>query len=1070
MAQSDEIYQKVITLWDKADYLWKNNQVDSSLFYYKNALDICKNESLNDILPIAEHLVGLTYHLKNDPNEQFKAIPYLKDAAYRLKDSNQHDDIIMGLTSIEMVSRTYHVFNMQDSVINFINDYAPYLERQKINHEKSVLEILYWKLSAYIHLNFNKAGYRENAKDIAKQIVHYAKFNNGENTIQYLRSLYTYIFCLQVPNDIQELKNVYKNAFDIWGTIPNKETHNEYIAYVNSYLTYLLQVHSEDNVLVNKLENEMYSLCEGPYVNLNTKINFFITQAQYYTNQSKYEKADSLCDVVIKEIHDNFNNNPLLIERMADAYSQKARIKYYTNDMSLADSLACLAQTTIEQLNNKNESYAKILLLRSHIKSDFGDYESAINLGQEGIQIQYNCDPEKVDPYDVIHILRMTNGEDKIYYFFLYSDLLKNTHNYNVVEGDIVKYLAEGYTEIGDYEKADSVFNIAYQLLLNNKANPIYQDENRWVNSLSTLYFSWGKSLLYQGQVARGTELLEKSVVDEMKPFLLVQMYAYQNNITKFENAARNNLDYVSDLIKNHFIFLGDHDREMYMLSVIDVPLIETESLAAVLPNNKVATQTAFNACLLHKGMSLNSYLSTKARFPDFPELETDIINLNFLQDRYTRATNHETRKALEEEIKATDKKIQRYLSANSPLLSELFIDWQQVKESLHNGEVVVEFIRYCNNDWPWVKLENKEVRYGALILKKDFDCPIFVDVLSADSINNYASANKICFSNTACESIWGKVAEYFGNNEAVYFSPIADLNAINLEAIGNLKYPNTFVRLSSSRNLCFKETTQVNEHYNTILYGGIDYKSESSLAPEYSTPQNNNLSTAIIKSSTLRGGNLEALPGTLEEIEMISKLFPQNSHVVSYSKSNATEESLKSLSSQQVSILHIATHGFAYGDNSIKDFNEPMRKCGLLMAGSQAAWSGASQSVSRKEDGILLGEEIAALALKDNDLVVLSACETGAGELSSEGVFGLQRAFKKAGANSILMSLWKVDDLSTKLFMMEFYRNYISGKSKQESLKLAQRYVREYKDENGNLLFEAPTYWASWIILDALN
>ena len=201
----------------------------------------------------------------------------------------------------------------------------------------------------------------------------------------------------------------------------------------------------------------------------------------------------------------------------------------------------------------------------------------------------------------------------------------------------------------------------------------------------------------------------------------------------------------------------------------------------------------------------------------------------------------------------------------------------------------------------------------------------------------------------------------------------------------------------------------------------------------------------------------------------MIQSLFPQNTEIISYSQKDATEESIKSLSKQQVSILHIATHGFSYGDNSIKDFNEPMRKCGLLFAGAQRAWSG-NNIIANREDGILLGEEIAEIDLKDNDMVVLSACDTGLGELSSEGMWGLQRAFKKAGANSILMSLWKVDDLSTRLFMTEFYRYYISGKDKQKSLKLAQNYIREYRDDNGNLLFEDPSYWASWILLDALE
>ena len=1067
MAQSDENYQRVNSLWEKADYFNSINQEDSCLFYRLSVIDICKQEGIYEFLPIAEYLVGGTYQLKNNTKKQLESIPYFKDAAHWFKISSDADYEKLGLSSIEIVARTYGMCNMQDSIIDFINEHEAYLMQKKSSYEKEVLDILYWKLSAFIHLNFNKSGYREEAKSIASEIVDSNQRQYSENSIQYLSSLYMYIFCLRLPDNKQELSDIYTKAFEVWGSIPNKESHNEYVSYVNNYLTFLLQSNSNDKALISNLEQEMYRLCDLESVNPNTKINFYITQAQYLTNIDELRKADVLCDKVIQGIHNEYNDNPLLFDRLADAYSQKARIRYFREDFSSADSLAHLAQTTIERLGNKNESYAKVLLLRAHIKSDLGELEDAKRLGREGIFIQYNCNPEKVDPYDVIHLLRLSYGEDKISQYNEYSSLLNKTYNYGIVEGDVLMYLAEGYSEIGEYEKADSIYENAYNLLLKNKTNPIYQNDTRWINSISTLSFSWGKNLLCQKRISEGIKLLEDC--HDQASLLLVQMYAYNNNVVKFEQAALNIFNYIGDLVKKHFLFLGDHERELYMQSVLDYPLFEIESLAALLPYNKTAVQIAFDACLLHKSMALSSYISVKKRLSNFLDIRDEIVELHNLKKAYTIAENNTQRETIAQRMSPIERSIQRYLSSNSSLISDIFVNWKQVKNALKDNESVVEFICYCSNDWPWVSNDLKKIRYGALILKKEYDEPRFVDVASSEFIHSVALNNQ-SFPDSICEELWGSIMDCFHNNELVYFSPIADLNAINLEAIGNLKYPNTFVRLASSRNLCFKETTQANEHYNTILYGGIDYNSESSLAPGYSTPQNNNLSTAIIKSSTLRGGNLVALPGTLEEIEMISKLFPQNSHVVSYSKSNATEESLKSLSGQQISILHIATHGFAYGDNSIKDFNEPMRKCGLLMAGSQAAWSGASQSVSRKEDGILLGEEIAALALEDNDLVVLSACETGAGELSSEGVFGLQRAFKKAGANSILMSLWKVDDLSTKLFMMEFYRNYISGKSKQESLKLAQRYVREYKDENGNLLFEAPTYWASWIILDALN
>ena len=106
-------------------------------------------------------------------------------------------------------------------------------------------------------------------------------------------------------------------------------------------------------------------------------------------------------------------------------------------------------------------------------------------------------------------------------------------------------------------------------------------------------------------------------------------------------------------------------------------------------------------------------------------------------------------------------------------------------------------------------------------------------------------------------------------------------------------------------------------------------------------------------------------------------------------------------------------------------------------------------------------------LDLRGLDLVVLSACQTGLGDvISGEGVFGLQRGFKKAGAKTILMSLDKVDDEATQILMVEFYKNLMSGKTKLQSLKEAQQYLR--KVDNGK--YDDPKYWASFIMLDGID
>jgi len=186
-----------------------------------------------------------------------------------------------------------------------------------------------------------------------------------------------------------------------------------------------------------------------------------------------------------------------------------------------------------------------------------------------------------------------------------------------------------------------------------------------------------------------------------------------------------------------------------------------------------------------------------------------------------------------------------------------------------------------------------------------------------------------------------------------------------------------------------------------------------------------------------------------------------------------ATEESFKQLSGNSPELLHIATHGFFLEDEKEINRNEfmktintddrvfrnPLLRSGLLFAGANRAWMN-DDIIPDIEDGILTAEEISRLDLSATKLVVLSACKTGLGEVrNSEGVFGLQRAFKLAGVETLVMSLWKVDNTATKDFMIDFYQNLLSGKTKQESFKKAQQTIREnYKN---------PYYWAGFVMMD---
>lgn len=171
--------------------------------------------------------------------------------------------------------------------------------------------------------------------------------------------------------------------------------------------------------------------------------------------------------------------------------------------------------------------------------------------------------------------------------------------------------------------------------------------------------------------------------------------------------------------------------------------------------------------------------------------------------------------------------------------------------------------------------------------------------------------------------------------------------------------------------------------------------------------------------------------------------------------------------------ILHAATHGFfistlkeydsspfAQSVSGVSPNNLQMTWSGLVLAGGNATWEGDTIP-DGVEDGILTAEEIAHLDLSRTDLVVLSACETARGHIDLvDGVWGLQRAFKQAGAKAVLMTLWKVSDDITALFMEQFYKHLLAGKSPRQAVKLSQDYLIAHGASD-------PFYWAPFVVLD---
>ena len=300
------------------------------------------------------------------------------------------------------------------------------------------------------------------------------------------------------------------------------------------------------------------------------------------------------------------------------------------------------------------------------------------------------------------------------------------------------------------------------------------------------------------------------------------------------------------------------------------------------------------------------------------------------------------------------------------------------------------------------------------------------------------------------CDSLMQYLEPHIAECDVVYYSPTGLLSTINLDAIcRQSSYNHSFMLISSSRQLC--QTVEEEQYKTAALFGGLTYGTGQEIQID----------------STRAGWN--TLPFSLQEINSIHHSMEKGKCSTSiYSGKNGTEEVVKGFSTNSPNIIHFATHGFFMDDGVTNPYYDDrlmiktMNRSGLIMSNGQSAWLG-NPVPEGKEDGVLLAGEIAMMDLSQTDIVSLSACNTGQGVISSEGIFGLQRALKKAGVNTVIMSLWKLNDRVAMEFMDCFYKNLFDGKSKHQSFNAARDLI--YANYNGD-----PFYWAPFIMMDGIE
>ncbi len=608
--------------------------------------------------------------------------------------------------------------------------------------------------------------------------------------------------------------------------------------------------------------------------------------------------------------------------------------------------------------------------------------------------------------------------------------------------------LAEAYSHKGIIEKSDS-------LLLNilEYSNNNYVGE-RWVASM---YWGLTKNALKKNSFEKAREYAKKR--------LATQIVDYLKSSQSLTSEGRSN-----------------YWDQYFSQVLIDASSVDLSCGGGA--------SNAYNAALFQKSILIRQKQAIKRNI-----LSSDDMSLKEAFETY----NMEVRNLSDSVAKAESYCMFLYSMHPEFVGSFVIPQWEDVRNNLKKGTLAIEYALASD-------VSTLDSYYVAILLREEYTSPIIVrlclreDLISA-AVNQQTEGgfSRELYSDGELlySLLWQPIEHYLQGVETVYYSPFGYINNINIEVAQKKASKKTvgdcfsMCRVSTTADLVHDDKS----YKNASLFGDIDYN-----APIQSTTNIN--STSIFVSNNVyadvrgsKGGSWSYLPNTKKEIEDIqSRFIAKRIKISVYSKDLGSEDSFKSLSGSSPDIIHMATHGYYYNQaeaESLDYFGSKSTigvRSGLVLSGGNHVWNG-EPIPSGAEDGILTADEISGMDLSGTKLLTLSACQTALGDIGSDGVYGMQRSFKVAGVNTIVMSLWQVDDEACYLMMDKLYEGIVKGLSCHEAFKSAQAFIRKWaenlvkeqkreierqyanrpdiKEKRLSELLPPEYYWAAFVMLD---
>ncbi len=797
-----------------------------------------------------------------------------------------------------------------------------------------------------------------------------------------------------------------------------------------------------------------------------------------YIQLGRYSDTNEILSTAITEYTKIYGDQSL---RLISPLVDMGKLLLAQGDYTEADKIAQRAnQIAVKIYSEKSTKTAATQKLLSDVDYTIGDYDNAesnILLALASQQKQFGRSHiEVAKSISQLALIKFYKGDDKkeVEKLMLESrDIMgQKLGKDNPQYADILKNVAILYISEKKYDVAFSSLTQAESIwrLKTGRKNSI-QAASIYVLT-GDVYYQLKRYEKAEEFYKKGKDIYEKNFSDTHPEYVkilskIAKVYYMQKDFKGAKKNIEQALNNYENFIKQFFPALSEREKAKYWNTIKgDFEFYNTLAFSQ-LDDFRDLSGKVFNYQLLTKALLLSSSIKIKERILNSKDENLKASYSAWVQkkEHLTNVLSMSSQQLLDNGIDASAlradvEKLEKDLSEKSEIFGQGFenkrITYENVQAALGKTDVAIEMVRFRHFNHTFTD----SIIYVALYVKGDKGRPKAVEfgqghLMETRFYRYYRnSITRKTVDEQSYKVYWEPIQKEIGQYSTIYFSPDGVYNLINLEAIPT---PDGKYIIDNSNIVMVSNTKDL---YLRKVKAKIAGSAGSNSASMFGNPK------FYLSASANHEWN--DLPGTEKEVDELMKLLKLKGWVADeYMESSASEEKVKSMNSPR--IFHIATHGFyAKADeaDAQKELTEneammaenPLMKSGLLLSGAGDILAKTKHNYNM-ENGVLTAYEAMSLNLDKTDLVVLSACETGLGEISNgEGVYGLQRAFFVAGAKVLIMSIFKVDDDATQKLILNFYKKWLNSGNLRLSFIEAKKELR--------LEYPEPIFWGSFMMI----